>query len=170
MRDVGKSMSEVVAHEWRIIPGTDGNYLVSDHGQVWSRPRRNTSGGILTPTVTQGYLYVTLSVDGRTQTRRIHRLVLESFVGPANGLECRHLDGDKTNNRLDNLAWGTRSENALDRVRHGTHSTGSKTECIRGHPFDEVNTHIRTDGSRYCRACALLRLHRYRRRLKEGAA
>ncbi len=38
-------------------------------------------------------------------------------------MECRHLDGDRSNNAPSNLRWGTRRENALDRKRHGTHNT-----------------------------------------------
>lgn len=57
----------------------------------------------------------------------VHRLVLEAFVGPCPiGEECRHLDGDKNNNRLDNLAWGTRLENAQDGIRHGTTPSGDR--------------------------------------------
>jgi HNH endonuclease len=59
--------------------------------------------------------------------KAVHRLVLEAFVGPCpEGMECRHLDGNRTNNRLDNLAWGTRIENHEDMKRHGTRPTGSR--------------------------------------------
>jgi hypothetical protein len=51
----------------------------------------------------------------------IHRLVLLAFVGQApKGLECRHLDGNPKNNRLENLCWGSSQEQADDRKRHGT--------------------------------------------------
>jgi hypothetical protein len=47
--------------------------------------------------------------------------VLEAFIGPRpENCEVRHLDGDPSNNRLDNLAWGTKAENQADKVRHGT--------------------------------------------------
>ena len=39
---------------------------------------------------------------------------------------------------------------------------GRKTECVRGHPFDEANTYMRPDGSRCCRKCALLRQNKRR--------
>ena len=58
---------------------------------------------------------------GRDDQRLVHRLVLEAFVGPCpEGMECRHLDGNPGNNRLDNLAWGTPKENFADSMRHGT--------------------------------------------------
>jgi hypothetical protein len=56
-----------------------------------------------------------------------HRLVAEAFHGPApEGMECRHLDGTRDNNRPSNLAWGTPVENAADRRRHGTNISGER--------------------------------------------
>lgn len=66
----------------------------------------------------QGYLWVNL---GRGRQRAIHSLVAQAFLGTMpEGLECRHLDGDKLNCKLSNLAYGTQSENFNDRRRHGT--------------------------------------------------
>ena len=69
-----------------------------------------------------GYYIVTLYRNNKGKTKYIHRIILESFVGPCpNGKECRHLDGIKSNNRLPNLVWGTHYENAQDTVKHGNH-------------------------------------------------
>lgn len=69
-----------------------------------------------------GYLSVTFRKNGEKIPYLIHRLVLETFIGPCPpGMECRHLDGNPRNNRLENLCWGTRSENQQDSVGHGTH-------------------------------------------------
>lgn len=58
---------------------------------------------------------------GRGNMRRVHRLVLEAFVGPAPaGTEGCHNDGNPQNNALSNLRWDTHAENMLDQVRHGT--------------------------------------------------
>lgn len=57
----------------------------------------------------------------------VHRLVLETFVGPCpEGMECRHRDGNKENNFLENLLWGTKLENARDKHKHGTTARGEK--------------------------------------------
>lgn len=57
----------------------------------------------------------------RKLTRRVHRLVLETFVGPCpEGHTARHLDGTTDNNRLRNLAWGTNADQEEDKKRHGT--------------------------------------------------
>jgi hypothetical protein len=53
--------------------------------------------------------------------------VIEAFVGPRPDWaeECRHDDGDTSNNAAGNLLWGTKKQNAEDRERHGTHRKGS---------------------------------------------
>jgi hypothetical protein len=57
----------------------------------------------------------------------IHRLVLEAFVGPCpNGFEACHNDGDRQNNRLENLRWDTRSGNHSDKEQHGTMLRGAR--------------------------------------------
>lgn len=151
--------------EWREVPGTNGNYLVSDDGQVWSRPRKGTVGGLLTLNQDiYGYFRASIRVSGKQRGGLVHRLVLEAFVGSGNGLECRHLDGDPTNNRLDNLRWGTHAENMRDMVRHGSHPNRMMTHCIRGHPFDESNMYVAVDGYRRCRACDRRKTREYRRR------
>jgi len=67
-----------------------------------------------------GYLLIDLHKASVKTTYKVHRLILETFVGPCpSGMECRHLDGNPANNRLENLCWGTRSENARDTVKHG---------------------------------------------------
>lgn len=76
--------------------------------------------------VRYGHLSVTIKVGSRPNQRGIdryiHRLVLETFVGPCpKGKECRHFpDRNPANNRLDNIQWGTPSQNAEDKRIHGT--------------------------------------------------
>ena len=102
---------------WRIHPELI-NYEISDLGRV-----KRISGGhgavigrILKshPNVRNGYYSVQL---GRGIRRKIHSLVLEAFISIRPKGKCaRHLDSDKSNNKLSNLAWGTYSENYLDRI------------------------------------------------------
>lgn len=143
--------------------GFEGHYLVSNEGRVRSLKRRNGDGSPLFVTWkidTHGYISVDLWRDGKPRRRRVHVLVAMAFLGvrPA-GHDVRHLDGDRTNPKLGNLAYGTRSENNLDKLAHGTDHNASKTRCPKGHPYDEVNTRVipSRPGARYCRACEALR-------------
>ena len=52
---------------------------------------------------------------------------METFVGRRpDGTECRHIDGNKLNNRLENLEWTTHKINELDKYKHGTIMRGPK--------------------------------------------
>lgn len=116
---------------------------------------RMQHGRILKPGLnTSGYPIVSLNRDGRRRSAIIHHLVLETFVGarpPAQ--QGRHLNGDKLDARLTNLAWGTRAENADDMRHHGTHYLGSRTHCKRGHPFNDPGNARLSNGVRACRTC-----------------
>ena len=105
-------------------PGYEGSYAVTEDGRVFSfKEWCGSSFREKSQKTHNGYRLVGF---GSSVNRAVHRVVLETFVGPCpEGQECRHLDGDKHNNHLDNLKWGTRSENILDRVEHGTHNRGS---------------------------------------------
>jgi hypothetical protein len=117
---------------WKEVPGYEGFYEVSDLGRVRSLDRSVTygrhgaaayKGRLLQQRLTaNGYPLVGLSVGGRVKSHYIHHLVLLAFAGPrpeteARG-EIRHLDGDKTHNALENLAYGTIHDNWQDRRRH----------------------------------------------------
>ena len=106
-------------------------YLVSDEGTVASVVKKKPR--VLKPIFFGAYHGVTLVDDsGEHHRRYIHRLVLEGFAGPCpEGMEARHLDGNRFNNRLNNLAWGTRSENARDRERHGNGISGEANPCAK---------------------------------------
>lgn len=76
----------------------------------------------------QGYLVVYLRRDGTSKLRKVAQLVLEAFVGerPSSKHHGYHNDGNKVNNTLSNLRWGTPSENASDKIAHGTLARGEK--------------------------------------------
>ena len=89
-------------------------YKISNLGSI-----KNSRGQLLklSPRSTDGYVYVAL--NGKTIA--VHTLVCRLFNGPKSPSEqCRHLDGDRSNNRATNLAWGTSVENHADRYLHGT--------------------------------------------------
>jgi hypothetical protein len=159
---------------WLPVDGREGEYEVSDQGRVRSVDRviqtRNGSrwkpGAAGTPGIRRlkgrtlrpgrnasGHLYVVL---GGRDSRTVHALVAAAFHGPMpEGCEVRHLNGNPGDNRPDNLQYGTRSENAEDSKRHGTHFHAGVTECIRGHDLtDPANLQKTAKGDRRtCLAC-----------------
>jgi len=145
--------------QWRPVVGFEGRYEVSNLGRVASLPNRQRPTRIImrqsrTP---DGYYRLNLCADGTRVRRSVHLLVAAAFIGPRpEGLMTRHMDGDPGNNRAGNLAWGTAEENAQDMLRHGRGRNQRKTECKRGHKFDQSNTYVWTNGSRRCRRCDAL--------------
>lgn len=98
-----------------------------DKTRLWSDAKK-----INADTDKDGYPRVSLIHNGRRLTAKVHKLVLLTFVGQCpNGMQCRHLDGNKTNNHVLNLAWGTRAENANDKMLHGTTTKGEKSNTAK---------------------------------------
>lgn len=148
-----------MSEAWRPVVGYEGAYEVSDLGNVRSTARVTSAGVRLPgrPKATflnmHGYPMVSLYLGNVGRQRRVHRLVLEAFVGPCpEGMEGCHSDGDPSNARLPNLRWDTKSENQFDRIRHGRHNHASKTHCSRGHAFEGANLRV-TSRQRRCVAC-----------------
>ena len=100
-----------------------GKYAVGDDGNLYdvsgSEPRRRK------PAITEkGYEEISLRAAGERQNFRINRLVAEAFYGqaPTSLPVCRHLDGDRRNNRPENLDWGTAAQNTADANASGAWS------------------------------------------------
>jgi len=144
---------------WRPVIGFEDLYEVSDQGRI-----RNSSGKMLAGAGGR-YLHVTLCRDGRRFNVNIHTAVAEAFLGPRpERQEVRHLDDVKINNVLENLAYGTKSENSHDAVRNGLHTNAAKTHCPQNHAYDQTNTGVTKQNIRYCRACMRDRARERRRR------
>jgi len=109
--------------EWKPIPGYEGYYHISNKGVVISDYREvEGRNGVLTGKIKATrrgrYETITLYRDGVGTGFLIHRLVAMTFLpNPFFKKEINHIDGDRFNNRLDNLEWVTRKENSI----HSTH-------------------------------------------------
>lgn len=165
---------------WKPIPGFEGSYEVSDHGRVRSLDRisersdgkaQRFRGKIIVPYAqSSGHLNVHLWKYGKRSSHRVHRLVLQAFVGPCpDNMECRHLNDIPNDNRLENLVWGTSSENSRDCVNNGHHPEALRTTCDRGHKLEapNLNPAYVSKGQRRCLACQRARnMVNYRKHLK----
>lgn len=101
-------------------------YVISDDGRIQGR-----RGWWLKFDVDSHGYARTLLYDGTGKSIRplVHSLVCAAFHGPkpSPAHEVRHVDGDRSNNRAENLCWGTRAENMADAMRHGTTNRGDRS-------------------------------------------
>lgn len=107
------------------------DYEFHEDGYVVSRKKKHPI--IMKPIKMGGYVGLTLCRDdNHSEKAYLHRLICEAFHGPCpKGMECRHLDGDKTNNAASNLAWGTKRQNENDRKTHGTIAAGERNPMAK---------------------------------------
>lgn len=105
-------------------------YLISQDGRVFSLHVWNDGSfrELKQEVLQNGYHRVTLQTKSGREKILVHILVLETFIGPrpTKRHETRHLDGNRSNNNLSNLMWGTKEENIQDSILHGTFARGSK--------------------------------------------
>ena len=130
-------------NDWREVTDNN-NYMVSDNGQVkgvdsdYNKAVRDC----------KGYLTVDLYKNGKRSTRRVHILVAEAFIpNPECKPEVNHRDGNKHNNRVDNLEWVTHKENCehawgtgLQRPSYGMLGKSNPNAGRKGRPFRVVET------------------------------
>lgn len=110
-KELAKPEAEVVA--WMDVDGFVNKYEVSSEGQI-----RNKLTGKLAPqnaTVGAGYTKADFWQDGKHIQTTVHRVVATAFLGPADGREVNHKNGIKSDNRLSNLEWVSKSRNTIHR-------------------------------------------------------
>lgn len=144
------------AREHKPVPGFP-LYEVSNDGEVRSWvPWKGTPVPRVLKQQENPAGYRIVFIGGKAKT--VHRLMALAFLdGPASEV-VRHLNDDKLDNRVENLAWGTRSDNGRDAVRNGKHYLASLTHCpLRGHPLSGANLYVTPRGKRACRECIRIR-------------
>jgi hypothetical protein len=108
----------------------DWIYIVTPEGQVFSTSNWRGYGEreLAQHLNDDGYPSVRIYINGERKKVAVYKLVAERYLPsrPSPFHEIRHLDGDKMNSDADNLAWGTRKDNADDRARHGRTSRGER--------------------------------------------
>lgn len=125
--------TDILQEIWLPIAEYEGAYEVSNFGNVRSLDREinkldrcgnpycvQSKGRTLKKTMTRGYQQTYLCSKSKSSTYAVHRLVAKAFLGDRpDGYQVNHIDGDKTNNRTDNLEYCTPSQN----IRHA-HDNG----------------------------------------------
>lgn len=114
---------------WKPIKGYEGLYEVSNMGRVkslrWPSPK------ILSPEKPGGYCRIQLYKNKKKIRMLVHRLVASAFIpNPYNKPEVNHIDGDKENNKVDNLEWVTGKENTNHAMKMGLYDEGIKKRSL----------------------------------------
>ena len=135
---------------WNPVPGFGDYYEASNIGNIRSKDRivirNNPKTGKLCkffykskilqscPSDKDGHQVVHLGFNLKKKNVFVHTMVLLAFVGGRpNGMECCHINGDATDNRVENLRWDTHHSNNQDRKLHGKYANG------QNHPMAKLS-------------------------------
>ena len=171
-----KDSNDLDGEEWRPVVGFEDSYAVSNLGRVKRLARSDTyirqdtgqaverlvADNIMTLTDNDRYYEINLYADDRCEWRRVHRMVAEAFLANSDNLpQVNHIDGNKHNNKVDNLEWCTSQQNVQHSIEtklrpctKGIDVSRKRVKCIEtGQVFDtlkEAAASINT-GAQYLR-------------------
>jgi hypothetical protein len=136
------------------IPNYEGLYQVSNYGRIKALPKKagssNRKERILKPIIKVGadnnYLRIMLYKNNKHRFCSIHRLVMLTFKGKSN-LQVNHIDGNKQNNRLDNLEYCTAKENTQHAWENGLCEKYNNNRKIEVKQFDKQKNLINSFNS-----------------------
>lgn len=117
------------------------SYRVGSDGSLWSKHvfvpgvgsmRKGKWKRLVGRVNRQGYLYFTACKSGFRKSLTLHRQILIAFCGePQKGEEACHNNGNRLDNRIENLRWDSRKGNSADRLKHGTMLTGNRNPSAK---------------------------------------
>lgn len=130
---------------WKDIEGFEGKYEISNMGRVKSL-KENGEFLILKPRLSNGYVRVYLGkVEIKLKSALIHRLVATAFIDNCkNKPFVNHKNGIKTDNRVENLEWCTKSENTIHAYNNGLSKPPNKGKFGAAHPVSKIVLDLQT--------------------------
>jgi hypothetical protein len=129
------------------IKGFEGLFVITKDLKVISIPRKGTLGGEIKPILNteNGYYRVSLTKDNKRKKTMLHRLIAEQFIpNPNNYKNVDHINGIKTDNRIENLRWCSQADN----TRFDNHKLRkNNTSGYRGITFDKRGNKYQTEAN-----------------------
>lgn len=127
-----KALDIIIQTELDILGIKKGKYKINSSGDIISSKTNQPLKGFVS---NSGYLRVNLVIaNGKQKKFTVHRLVAEVFVQRLAGDVVNHKDGNKLNNRADNLEWCTRSENNLHYYDNDMSKSKGETHHFNKYP------------------------------------
>jgi hypothetical protein len=131
-----------MSEAWKDIKGFEGLYQISNLGRVKSLKRNitfkdgrvcNKEEKIIKNRLSMGYFFVCLCKNSKSYPKKIHRLVAEAFIPNSENKPCiDHINGIRTDNRIENLRWVTYSENNMSPIYRE-----KRKGLMKGHVFSK---------------------------------
>ena len=116
---------------WKDITGYEGLYMVSDDGRIM-----NVRKHILKPVIVTGYNRINCHKDGILKSYLVHRLVAKAFIeNPDNKEFVDHINGNRQDNRVENLRWATAQENCRNCALYSNNLLGIKGVSKNGNRY-----------------------------------
>ena len=126
---------------WRDVVDHEGRYMVSNIGRVkslrWGKEK------FLNPFHNvDGYLKVSLYKNGKMRQHSVHRLVALAFIpNPDEKPQVNHINGNKTDNRVENLEWATGQENTIHAIIMGLSNQKNHQKKLTNDEVEYIRTH-----------------------------
>lgn len=133
---------DTITEKIKLIDGSVTDYI-SESGKVY----KDYGDGkmlpkLIKPNPVNGYVYVGITIGDKNVSKRVHRLVAKAFIpndDPSNKVVVMHKDNDKTNNKVENLKWGTFSENTKQSFDDGLEVNDKSWEDSQSIPVKTID-------------------------------
>lgn len=142
---------------WKQVKGYEGLYEVSNFGNVKSLARFGTKGKIMNARDNgKGYYRIKLTKNNKEKMMMLHRIIAEAFIPNVENKRCvNHINGIKTDNRIENLEWCTHSENRIHAINIGLVNFESQKKGIK-----VLNTETKQVYESITEVCRLFKIDR----------
>ncbi len=124
----------------KIIPNTNGIYFADNKGVIY---KQDNQIGMHMDRKENGYYQCAIKINGKYQKQKVHRLVAMAFIGDVKNMTVNHKDGNKLNNRVENLEIISHYDNvqhgkSLPSFMESKKKAGLKNRALNNNQVDEL--------------------------------